>query len=172
MPEFLKKLTWWRRLPSREGLKPALRIHADQPNENLPKFEILTDKAMIELYFRRLRQRFTRMVAAGTGFPPPFRLEYGKLPQDRPYFYVAPWGEEGWLVELSPSGWVISQASKIVDRQTFMRSAIAVDSVALLTSDKEKSCLRLSSSLFGPELMTFPVYEAELVKFLDLRAPV
>lgn len=168
MFEGLKKLTPWRR---RElAVATGGERTAPEATGVSPAFAVITHEGQAAAVFQRLRDGLRRRYlnqGRRSQRGSRFTLEYGALPHGRQYIFVAPWSEAGWLFEGSGTGWLLSRAEKIVARDTFVRSALAVDQVTLYQrQDQPGGCLRLESTLFGPDLMTFPLYERELHQFL------
>lgn len=121
-------------------------------------------------YFDRLKARLVQSSQKRRpGESPFFRAETGMLPGKRRYFYLAPWNEAGWLFEQSPSGWVVSQAEKIVAQNTFLRRYEAWDIVTLHAPNDGASLIRVSSRRFGDELLSFPLYEEAMERHLGIN---
>ena len=96
--------------------------------------------------------------------------ETGRLGPKRPYFYLKPINETGWLFERSGSGWVVSRAEKIVGADTFLRRGEPWDIVTLheampAVADRDRGStgtIRVTSQRIGGELIPFSVYESKL----------
>jgi hypothetical protein len=169
IPKFIKS---FKKLRSRRSQAPE-EVSAAAVAESrltLPRYSMVMDSAVIEAAFARMRNLFEENLYDPKKLAPRYQFERGRLAEDRSYFYLAPWHEEGWLFERGPTGWIVSRAEKIVQQNTFMRRAEAFDSVTLYQADGEKdACLRLESIAMGPDLMTFPVYAVALQRSLDLE---
>jgi len=94
--------------------------------------------------------------------------ESGRTAGDRPYFYLQPLNEQGWLFERSGSGWVISRAHKIVRNDNFLRSNEAWDIVTVYQPKDGQGTPRVSSQRLGAQLVSFAVYEEKLNETLSL----
>ena len=95
------------------------------------------------------------------------RAEIGTLPGQRPYLFLDPWEESGWLVEKTSTGFLIAPADKIVERETFMRGN-AWDIVNVFKPDNDEGLYRLSSQRCGDKLMSMALYQDYLVNELKL----
>ena len=95
------------------------------------------------------------------------RAEVGSLYGQRPYLFLDPWEESGWLMEKTPTGFLIAPADKIVERETFMRGN-AWDIVNVFKPDGEEGLFRVSSERCGSKLMSVALYQDYLVKELKL----
>jgi len=104
----------------------------------------------------------------GAKLQPKMIRESGKLPGRRPYFFVQPLSHDGWLFERSETGWVISQARKIVDISTFMRAYENWDIVTVYEPNDGQGTIRLTSKRFEDNLVSFSVYEQKMLKSLGL----
>lgn len=137
----------------------------------LPRYSIVTDQKRVAAAFSRIFQTFKDDLAANRQLTPKYLLEKGRIADHRAYFFIAPWHEEGWIFEQSPTGWTIAKAQKIVGKQTFMRSALHWDQVTVYKADddEDKVPLRIASLAFGPDKMTFPVYAALLRQSMNLE---
>lgn len=139
-----------------------------------PILDVVSDPEVALRTFSRLEAFFEQNVLRTQVFGTNYRVEKGRLPEGMRYFFVAPWNSEGWLFEAFPKGWSISLAGKIVERQTFLRSATSWDQVTLLEALEEPGklessrCLRIDSTRFGPDLMTFPIYSQALIKEMSV----
>ncbi len=105
----------------------------------------------------------------GTKVVPKMLRESGRLPGRRRYFFVQPLSRDGWLFERSETGWVISQARKIVKERTFMRAYDHWDIVTIYEPSDGQGTLRLTSKRFEDNLVGFSVYEQKVLKSLDLQ---
>ena len=130
----------------------------------------------VERLFGRLNRRIfgeiDRSEQARAGFgaklKPKMIRESGRLPGYRPYFFVQPLNHDGWLFERSETGWVISQARKIVQANTFMRAYENWDIVTVYEPNDGQGTIRLTSKRFEDNLVSFSVYEQKMLKSLEL----
>ena len=151
----------------RVGRESSSLTEEDRPR---PSLSIVDDPVVVRQVFDRLRGAFEKRLYKNRGLTADFRLEHGAFPDGMRYFFVSPWHESGWLFEQSPTGWSISRSERIVHQNSYVRGSVAWDLVTLLTRDPQKSSLvRLNSRVLGEELMTFPIYEKELSRSLNLE---
>lgn len=85
--------------------------------------------------------------------------ETGKLAGDRPYFYLQPWNDRGYLFEQTPRGWVVARAEKIAMQSQFVRERLAWDHVVLHEATDRPGLLRVSSELMGEGIVSLRLYE-------------
>ena len=135
-------------------------------------YVLLDNGAEVDMLFFRLRDGLLRSLGIdlGSGHMPVgnrIRAETGNLHGQRPYFFLDPWEETGWLVEKTPTGFLIAPADKIVERETFMRGS-AWDVVNIFKPDNQDGLYRLSSQRCGDKLMSLALYQDYLVKELKL----
>ena len=90
--------------------------------------------------------------------------ESGKLNPGRPYFFLKPLNESGWLFERSGLGWTISFCEKIVHQNLFLRRYEAWDITNLYMPVEGTEYCRVSSSLFGEQLVSFKIYERKIIE--------
>lgn len=129
------------------------------------RYELVEDESEISIYFKRIYDGVAAMLQP-PGHLPRARMERGRLPGDRSYFFVEPWEEGGWLFERAPYGWLITPAVKIVGQDTFMREGESWDVATLYRPDERKGLVRVSSRQLGQELISFSVYEHALLERL------
>lgn len=137
-------------------------------------YEVMDDQVAIDALFLRLRRlvfkntdrEFVGVQAIQHG--PKFIREAGKVAKDRPYFFLQPLNQEGWLFERTTSGWLVSKAQKIVKSDTFLRSHEPWDVVNLYRPKDGKGTTRVSSQRLGQDLISFAVYENKLNESLGL----
>ncbi|SMF39632.1 hypothetical protein [Pseudobacteriovorax antillogorgiicola] len=138
------------------------------------EFRLVQDSRQTQELFRRMKEsiaaaneqtRFQRGASAK------MRYEWGTLPEGREFFYLQPWNEEGLLFEQAHRGWIISKAHKVPQDRQFMRESRTWDVVTLF-EPKDSGMLRISSSRFGDELMSFPLYQEALLESLPFQHEV
>ena len=124
------------------------------------QYDLVQDSNKTKALFARLRHTIaslneaTRSFAGGTA---KYRFEWGHLSEGREFFYLQPWNEEGLLFEQAHKGWIISRAHKVPQSSQFMRQSASWDVVTVFVSGGGEF-LRLSSSRFGDELVSFLPY--------------
>lgn len=137
-------------------------------------YRVMTDSARIDNLFFRLREDFYQLIEKDRrkhGGLTSFVREAGRLPPDRPYFYLKPLNQPGWLFERSGQGWTISRAEKIVGKNTFVRTQDTWDQVILHESDSGAALPRVSSPQFGAEMVSFGIYQEQLLRSLGFQRP-
>jgi len=88
--------------------------------------------------------------------------ESGTLMTGKPYFYIKPFNESGWLFERTDTGWIISKAEKIYGQDSFIRSDHAWDIASVLSNASGKATPRVNSSRFELELVSLSLYEDQV----------
>lgn len=88
--------------------------------------------------------------------------ESGTLMTGKPYFYIKPFNQNGWLFERTESGWVICKAEKIYGQDSFIRSDRAWDIASVLSSADGRSTPRVNSSRFDLNLVSLSLYEDQV----------
>lgn len=169
MKNLLKKIPYFDRGSSlSQVLKDSNKALQDVTATN---FQLVSNASGCNMLFRRLRgavrdmNEKTRITPAGS---PRFRFEWGHLGEGREFFYLQPWDDDGLLFECAQKGWIISRAHKIPQDSRFMRESIGWDVVNVFQSD-DGSLLRLSSSRFGSDLLSYPLYEDAILQALPLE---
>ena len=94
--------------------------------------------------------------------------EAGRIGDGRPYFYMKPSGETGFLFEASNKGWIVSRAEKIHHQDLFLREGEVMDHVTLHTSEDRRGFPRVTSVRMGGSLLSMTVYEQELLEDIGL----
>ncbi len=133
-------------------------------------YRLVENSDITEELFRRMQTSLVeknQMTRQSPMMPPRLIQEWGKLPEGRRFFFLQPWGGEGLLFEEEKKGWIISRAHKIPEKHQFMRSSEAWDVVNVFVANWEESLPRLSSSRFGNDLMSFPLYQEALMTSLS-----
>ena len=140
----------------------------------ITQYNLVEDPQKTLNLFRRLKDSLMAMNEATRrrgGGTTELRFEWGHLPEGREFFYLQPWNEEGLLFEQAHKGWLISRAHKIPQSSQFMRQSVTWDVVTVFEPDND-GMLRLSSSRFSDDLLSFPLYEEALLDQLPLgKAP-
>ena len=88
--------------------------------------------------------------------------EAGTLMTGKPYFYIKPFNENGWLFERTETGWVISKAEKIYGQDSFIRSDHAWDIASILTNAEGNATPRVNSTKFDLNLVSLSLYEDQV----------
>lgn len=88
--------------------------------------------------------------------------ENGTLMTGKPYFYIKPFSQKGWLFERTDTGWVISLAEKIYGQDSFIRSDHAWDIASILTNTDGNATPRVNSSKFDLNLVSLSLYEDQV----------
>ncbi len=119
------------------------------------------------LIFRHLDEARAKAQSGALRAPLMFR-ESGKLNENRPYFFLKPPGEPGWLFERAGTGWVISRCEKIHGMGTFIRRTDPWDIVNVFVSGDGEEAVRVASQRDGGELISVLVYEQKILAALGL----
>ena len=160
MRNFLKNFFTPRRAPlaGRELVKnrPASLDH---------RYHLVMDDGMCDEFFLRLRRRVYQALDGG-GLTA--HRESGKLASGRPYFYIKPFNQAGWLFERAPSGWVVAQAEKLAAADTFLRDRTLLDQATVLVPDDPDRLPRVRSVMAGDEMISVALYEKRILETLGL----
>lgn len=140
-------------------------------------YQLLRSRAVAASYFSRLQKALHQHLIAYEAQPSPvtsfddepiskekFFWESGKLSPGRPYFFIKPINESGWLFEQSSCGWTISFCEKIVNENLFLRRYDSWDIVNLYLQQGAQDHCRISCNQFGDQLLSFKVYELKMIK--------
>ena len=126
---------------------------------------VMTPEEAAETWFGRLRELFVLEFG-----PAPFELgnsryliESGMLDSDRPYVYLQPLNQRGFLFERASTGWVIGRADKIVASDTFVRMGEAWD-VVNVVNQLEAAMPKVVSRRFEDQSMPFSEYRRRLLE--------
>ncbi len=118
-----------------------------------------------KLYAWNLRTKSDPLAA------PRLMWESGQITGHRPYFFLQPWNEMGYLFEMTQRGWVISRAEKIVDLDRFMRQLSAWDHVVLYEAGELSGTLRVKSDQWGEDFVSLPLYEDAMLRLFKELFP-
>jgi len=140
------------------------------------RYRPLDNPGELDQMFLRMRDRLydtADAIAVGSRLRPRVILrEAGRIGPKRPYFFLKPMSETGWLFERSGSGWVVSRAEKIVGQDTFLRRGEPWDIVTLHESASGSNTIRVTSQRIGGDLIPFSVYESKLdVEMYEQMSP-
>jgi hypothetical protein len=108
----------------------------------------------------------------GPGQPPRLMWESGNITGHRPYFFIQPWNEMGYLFEMTQRGWVISRAEKIISLDRFMRQLSAWDHVVLYESGELDGTIRVRSDQWGEDHVSLPLYEDAMLRLFKELFPL
>ncbi|MBM4251599.1 MAG: hypothetical protein FJ146_06480 [Deltaproteobacteria bacterium] len=137
----------------------------DRPVSLEQRYTTLESSLQADEIFLRLKQNLYAALDAQEGGRTVFR-ESGRVAPGRPYFYLKPAGEKGWLWERQGAGWVITRAEKIIGRNLFLRDEEPVDAVELFVAKDRVAMPRVRSQSLGQDLLAMAVYEQKLRKQL------
>ncbi|MEY4631496.1 MAG: hypothetical protein RIQ81_1616 [Pseudomonadota bacterium] len=157
--KFVDRVAGRRKAPASRRLPPAA-IPAPSPEE------------AADTWFARLRD-LAVMEFGGAPFErnaQGYLLETGMLDSERPYLYLQPLNQSGFLFERGGTGWVIARADKIVAKDTFMRAGEFWDVVNVVASPIPGGMPKVSSHRFKDQLMPFSEYRRRLVEAIRCAA--
>lgn len=170
-------LSWFkRRRHPRDGeerlANPARPLVASRPATLEQRYQLLDQPTLADEIFARLKTRIYQELDEYARKPqsrPVFR-ESGRLTSGRPYFYLKPAGEVGWLFERSGAGWTVSAAEKDAVRATFIRERESFDATQLYLAKDRHVMPRVKSPGMGSgdDLLSLLVYEQKLLQKLGL----
>ena len=100
--------------------------------------------------------------------------EFGRLATGCSYFFLQPFNASGFLFEGRPSGWLVTQAQKIIGDETFIRDGESLEQVVLLMSGGgaqrsrggELLLPRVTTALFQETTMALSLYEMRMIQWL------
>ncbi len=155
---------------SEQSTKPGLALMKSAPPRLSLNYRVMSDQKNIDALFLRLRDELYQLIEQDRRRRGASRFirESGRLPPQRPYFYLKPLNQPGWLFERSGQGWTIAPAEKIVNQGTFVRGLDVWDQVVLHESDSGAALPRVTSPRLGAEMVTFGIYRDLLVGSLGL----
>jgi hypothetical protein len=136
-----------------------------RPSSLDQKYHLLTDDGMCDEFFLRLRRRVYQ--ALDVGGVTAYR-ESGRLSTGRPYFFVKPFNQSGWLFERSSAGWVVAQAEKLAVGDTFLRDQTLLDQASVLVPEDPERLPRIRSATLGEEMISVALYEKRILDTLGL----
>ena len=168
---------WARNWRQGQGLgrvrtRPARPIVVSRPATLEQRYQLVEYAPLIDEVFTRLKQRVYQELDLYARQPQSRAIfrESGQLTSGRPYFYLKPSGEVGWLFERDGSGWTISAAVKDAVRSTFVREREVFDSVTLYLAKDRAVMPRVKAPGLGSgnDLLSMIVYEQKLLQRLGL----
>lgn len=155
----------------------SIELVKSRPYQLEKHYELIDDHSEADGLFLRLRRSLFKEVdmvrPRRKTLGPKFLRESGKLDGGRPYFFIQPLSDYGWLFERSGAGWIVSKAEKIVQENKFLRLYDHWDIVTIHRPIDGNGTLRVSSERFNVNLVSFIVYEELLNQHLiasDMKA--
>lgn len=170
LPRWLQALKGLSRRPPEAAVSPVTQ--ASKPATLEQRYEPIDYAPLSDEVFVRLKKRIYQELDRYARQPesrPVFR-ESGRLSTGRPYFYLKPAGEIGWLFERNGSGWLVSPAEKDAARDLFVREREVFDHTELYLAKDRATMPRVKApGLGGGEgLLSLPVYEQKVLQRLGL----
>lgn len=139
------------------------------------EWQPVQDSQRVREAFIRLRDHFyawNQKSKTSPGVPPRLMWESGNITGHRPYFFLKPWNDIGYLFEMTNRGWVISRAEKIPNLDRFMRQLNAWDHVVLYESSELPETLRVRAEQWGEDFVSLSLYEDAMIRlFRELFPP-
>jgi hypothetical protein len=120
------------------------------------------DSQLVERVFQHLRDHLydlNRRSKRNVGTPPRYLWESGNLAGMRPYVFLQPWNDRGYLIETAPKGWIVSRADKIASQSQFVRDRMAWDRVTVYQALGQPALLRIASEAMGESMVSLVLYE-------------
>jgi hypothetical protein len=134
------------------------------------RYQIVQNRGEIEPIFNQLRDKLVGLCdtlsseARSGGNGHIVLRQVGSTNDRRPYVFMKPMSEAGWLFEMGPAGWRVSQAEQIISREMFLRTHNDPWDVTTVWKDpKGEGLTRVQSQRFGRELMTVSEYERRIL---------
>ncbi len=132
-------------------------------------YHLCSQPELAESLFQKLGQWFQdESLRLAIDSPEKFFFEKGRLTNNQAFFFVKKINEEGYFFCVNEIGWQIFRAHQIVASDTFVRSAVLFDSVAIyLNQQNDITKARLSSERFlGPDQAAMELYRGRLYQHL------
>lgn len=124
------------------------------------------------VHLRDLFYSWNQKSKTAPGKPSRLMWESGNITGHRPYFFIQPYNEMGYLFEMTQRGWVISRAEKIINLDRFMRQLNAWDHVVLYESGEMQNHIRVKSEQWGDDFVSLALYEDAMIRlFRELFPP-
>lgn len=130
------------------------------------RYQIIKDTREVEAVFSKLTSALVDLgdslssSARAQGSNPVVLRQLGVTDDRRPYVFMKPMSRPGWLFEMGPVGWRVSNAEQIISRDMFMRSHMEPwDVVSIWVDPKGEGLTRVQSQRFGRDLMIISEYE-------------
>ncbi len=130
------------------------------------RYQIIKDPREVEAVFSNLTSALVDLsdslssAARAQGSGAVVLRQIGVTSDRRPYVFMKPMSRPGWLFEMGPAGWRISNAEQIISREMFMRSHMEPwDVVTIWVDPKGEGLTRVQSQRFGRDLMIVSEYE-------------
>ena len=152
-----------------------LRTHPLQLDQKRVQWVPVEDTQRVRESFTRLRDLFyswNLKSKTAPGVPPKLMWESGNITGHRPYFFMQPWNEMGYLFEMTTRGWVVSRAERIINLDRFMRELNAWDHVVLYESPEMPETLRVRSEQWGEDFVSLSLYEDAMIRLFRELFPV
>ena len=153
----------------------SLRSHPPKLDQKRVEWVPVEDTERVRESFTRLRDQFyswNLKSKPSPAMPPKLMWESGNITGHRPYFFLQPWNEMGYLFEMTARGWVISRAEKIINLDRFMRQLNAWDHVVLYESSEMPETLRVRSEQWGEDFVSLPLYEDAMLRLFRELFPL
>ena len=124
-------------------------------------YRVMDQAAEVAVWFERLKYHIVkRLETIDSQLLYPIFKEAGRLNDGNSYLYLKPVNKKGWLIEAKESGWSVSRAEKITERDFFLRNARDIwDQVLLLKSHDSDRPVRVSSEQFPQDYLLYGFYE-------------
>lgn len=150
------------------------RSHTGRLDQKRVEWTPVEDSELVRESFIRLRDIFYHwnQKTKSPGKPARLMWESGNITGQRPYFFLQPYSEMGYLFEMTQRGWVISRAEKIINLDRFMRQLNAWDHVVLYQSSELPDTIRVRSEQWGEDFVSLPLYEDAMVRLFRELFPV
>ena len=176
MMSFGKKLKAWFSRSQTPSLEERLRLYGAS-EELQRRYDIVTDSRLARALFQRLASHLKEFLdqhqSQVMGQAPAIQLRLGRLPGGESFLYLQSWSEPGCLIEMASHGWLIAEADYIAHEHRFMRARDSWEAVTIMSSGvspEGERLLRISSSRWPSDLMSYPIYFDRLCAELPLLA--
>ena len=150
-----------------QGESEAITNYNYDNNDTREHFSLVDDRSINQAIYERVRTQIDKWLRQKKQVSENFFVETGLLKGKRSYLYFQKWGQEGWLLEPSTGGWVISRAVKITHQDRFLRNESCWEAATLLTDEDSRKRMVVYSSSFGEEPMCLAIYEDFLLEALE-----
>jgi hypothetical protein len=170
------------RPPRRAEAAPKPVAPRRRPESLEDRYQLVDGGDVADEAFRRLQSRLFAAAErgprvqgkaifreAGRLAPPSPREGGNAYTPGRPYFFIKPESQTGYLFERSGTGWLVTPAEKIVARDLFLRAGEPLDAVNLYVARDRAVTPRVRSQVAGDGLLAFAVYEGRVLHQLGLE---
>jgi hypothetical protein len=163
--------------PDSADSRDAVSLTENRPAMDAWKlqYELVSDQETVTDVFQKLKDhvykeldRSSVLKGDSLGKPVKYFREAGRIGLAKPYFFLKPAGDKGFLFEKSVSGWTLSRAEKICAQNLFLRDSEPFDYVTLYANHQLRRMPKVASQLLGEDILPFAAYERVVLDVLGI----